>query len=102
MKLQYVQAPKGSNPQMTDFQIVSGRQIEFAFQLRQYKQKHCMTWKQISKIASIYGQPLGCIVSECDLSQYADLKRIPSAVKMQAVMNMMNLSLEDLLYFAGD
>lgn len=87
---------------MQDLQIVSGRQIEFVFQLRNFKQRHNMSWGQIARIASIYAEPLSCTVTGTDLFQFALFRKIPSQPKMQAILNMLNLSVEDLLYYAGN
>jgi len=89
-------AAKSKNQYMTDFTVVSRRQVELAIELRAYRCKHKISQTQTAKIASAYGMPYKISFSNADICNYERFITLPSENKMNALLDMLGLSIEDL------
>ena len=87
---------KSSNSQMTDFQVVSRRAVELAIELRAYRNKHNISQNQTAHIATAYGIPYKVKFSQIEISSYEKFKTIPSENKMNALLNMLGITVEML------
>ena len=99
MKLEVIAAHKtgsSKNQYMTDFTVVSRRQVELAIEIRAYRNRHGISMLQTAKIASAYGDPYKVKFSATEISKYERFITIPSEKKMNALLNMIGLEIEDL------
>jgi len=88
--------PNHRNNYMTDFQIVSRKQVELAIQIRAYRNKHELSQTQFAQIASVYGRPQKIKFATSEISSYENYKNIPSEKKMFVLLMAMHLNLEDI------
>ena len=88
--------PKKRNSYMTDFQVLSRRQIELAINIRAYRGNHNLSQLQFAKIATVFGLPQKIKFGRAEISNYENYKIIPSEKKMFVLLAAMNLTQEDL------
>ncbi len=87
---------KTSNTFLNDFQVVSRRAVELAIELRAYRNKHNISQTQAAHIASAYGIPYKVKFSQIEISSYEKFKTIPKENKMNALLNMLGITIEML------
>ena len=89
-------AAKSKNQHMTDFMVVSRRQVELAIEIRAYRCKHKISQSQAARIASAYGMPYKTKFTNFDISNYERFISVPTENKMNALLDMLGLNIEDL------
>ncbi len=87
-----ITGPRHGNRYMTDFQVLSRRQVEFGIFLRSYRRINNLSLKQLANIATLRG----IRVSEMDISKYELFKAVPSERKMNVLLQIMNITIDDL------
>ena len=92
----YVTRRKTQNPYMNDFQVLSRRQVELAIELRAYRCRHNISQSQTAHIATAYGQPYKVKFTNAEISNYEKFISIPSENKMNALLNMIGITIEQL------
>ena len=87
---------KSVNEYMTDFQVLSRRQVELAIQIRAYRAKYNLSQDQFAKIATAYGQPTHTKFAYAEISNYENYRTIPTEKKLNALLLTLHITLEDL------
>lgn len=87
---------KSVNKHMTDYQILSRRQVELAIHIRAYRAKYNLSQDQFAKIATVYGQPMRIKFAQEEISCYENYQTIPTEKKMNALLMTLHITLEDL------
>ena len=87
---------KSVNEHMTDFQILSRRQVELAIQIRAYRAKYNLSQNQFAKIATVYGQPIHTKFAQKEIGRYENYQTIPTEKKLHALLMTLHITLEDL------
>ena len=90
------QAAKTKNPYMTDFQVISRRQVELGYHIRRYRETHEMTLQDLAFRCSCFGKPFKVKFTNVDISMYERLKSIPTERKMNILMMAIGITREDL------
>jgi len=84
------------NPHMTDFEVLSRRQIELGYKIRLYRELHNMTTTELAFRCSCFGKPFKVKFADAEISQYERLKHIPCEKKMNVLMLALGIKMEDL------
>ena len=79
-------AAKTRNSYMTDFQILSRRQVEMAYQIRLYRERHNITQTELAFRCSAFGKPFKVKFTSTDISNYERLVSIPREKKMNILL----------------
>ena len=90
------------NPMFSDMQMISKKQIELVFKIREYRFTHNLSQMQFAKIATVYGQPHKVKFTNYDISVYERFLHAPSLKKMYILLNMLGITFEDLEYSARE
>lgn len=96
MEKKMTRNPNNRNPYMTDFQVLSRKQIELGIEIRAYRGKNKLSCKQFAMIASAYGAPYKVKFADLEISRYERFLTIPSEKKMYALLNTLHITLDTL------
>lgn len=86
------------NRYMSDFQIVSRRQVELAMCLREYRRRNNISQNDFVEIANIYSRPYNVKFTNYDISVYERYLVIPGEKKMNVLLAILGIQIEDLDY----
>ena len=89
---------KRHNPLLSDIQLISPKQIELVYKIREYRMEHSLTQSQFAKIATIYGNPFKIKFENCEISNYERFKATPSLKKMCIILKILGVEYDDLTY----
>ena len=84
------------NKQMTDFQILSRRQVELVFSVRQFRESHNMSQEQLAFRCSCFGKPFNVKFTSVDISNYERFQTIPTEKKMNVLMLAIGATMDDI------
>ena len=84
------------NSYMTDFQVVSRRQVELGYLIRSFRESHDMTLQDLAFRCSCFGKPFKVKFTNVDISQYERFQSIPTERKMNVLMMAIGITKEDI------
>lgn len=95
-KLDYYYVCTHKNKEMSDFQILSRRQVELAYYLRRFRETHGITMSDLAFRCTCFGKPFNVKVVTSEISKYERLIDIPTQKKMKVVMMAIGVTMDDL------
>lgn len=85
--------PKKQNRYMTDFQVISRRQIEFGIYIRNYRRVYQLSQSEFADLCSVYGKKK---ITQASIYQWENFIYVPSEENMSIVLKTMHVELKDL------